>query len=142
MTIVWDNLDEVKRFIDLVGLTKLSKDEPEWGGLGFIITGNDVRKDEKTPTAESYTMHNSDYVIVTPYYKELSWLFRNTYRYVEQDTLSGGEYLEGFWAACTGFFLLHKSYKPKTLLFFVIDFLAAIEKERKQDREDKDDEKV
>ena len=128
MKIIWDNLDEVKQFIDLVGITKLCKNEREWGGLGFIITGNDVRKEEKNQTIESYTMHGSDYIIVTPCYKELSWLFRNTYQYVEQETLSACEYQEGFWAACTSFFLLHKSYKPKALLFFVLDFLMTIEK--------------
>lgn len=132
MKIVWDNLNEVKEFINLVGLTKLSKDQPEWGGLGLIITGNDVQKDGKIPAAESYTMHGSDYVIVTPYYKELSWLFKNTYQYVEKGTFSGNNYIEGFWIACTGFFLSHKNYKPKALLFFVIDFLASLEKRHNQ----------
>lgn len=139
MKIIWDNLDEVKHFIDMVGLTKLCKDEKEWGGLGFIITGKDIRKDQKLPAIESYTMHYSDYIIVTPYYKELSWLFRNTYMYVEKATISGSEYIEGFWAACTGFFLQHKSYKPKALLFFVLDYLSAMENQREQNFDGKED---
>lgn len=133
MRILWDSLEEVKDFINLVGLAKLCKDEEEWGGLGFIITGTDRWNGVEKATEESFTIHTSDYIIVTPYYRELSWLFRNTFRYVERKTLTGGEYAEGFWAACTGFFLMHKTYKPKTLLFFVIDFLAAIEKQNQQE---------
>lgn len=128
MRIIWDDLEEVKRFIDLVGLAKLCKDEKEWGGLGVNITGNDVRKDDKLPATESYTLHGPDYIIITPYYKELSWLFRNTYQYTEKGTLSGRDYQDGFWSACTIFFLQHKGFTPKNLLFFVIDFLANLEK--------------
>ena len=134
MQIIWDSLDEVKEFIDMVGLAKLCKDEEEWGGLGYIITGRDIRKDENTPTEKSYTIRDSDYIIVSPYYKELSWLFRNTYRYVEKGTLSSESYLDGFGAACKGFFLLHKTYKPKTLLFFILDFLASMENPAESDR--------
>ena len=105
-------------------------DEEEWGDLGFIISGRDLRGDGKSLTKESYTNHEVDYIVVTPHWKELSWLFRNTYQYVEKGTLSGGAYEEGFWAACTGFFLLNKEkpYQVKELLFFVLDFLVGMER--------------
>ncbi len=80
MKIIWDNLEEVKDFINLVGIAKLRKNEKEWGG------GIDWRKDGKTLAEESYTEHGPDYVIVTPYFRELSWLFRNTFRYTEKGT--------------------------------------------------------
>lgn len=134
MTIIWDNLEEVKDFIDLVNLEKLCANEEEWGGLGFIITGKDVKKDWKTVAEDSYTLHNNDYIIVTPCYKELSWLFRNTYNHVGEETLDGGQFLEGFWAACTGFFLMNNTYDARKLLFFVIDFLSAVEKQNRRER--------
>lgn len=128
MRIIWGNLSEVKKFIDMVDLDKLCKDEKEWGGVGVIITGRDIRKDGRSPSKESYTLHQSDYIIVTPCYKELSWLFRNTYRDVEGCGLEGVHYIQGFWAASTGFFLQHPKYKAKELLLFVVDFLEGVEK--------------
>ena len=125
-------------FINLVGLDKLCRNEQEWGGLGFIITGRDVRKDDKSPAQESYTVHGSDYIVVTPCYKELSWLFRNTYQYVEKGTITGGNFTNTFWAACTGFFLLHKTYKAKSLLFFVLNFLISVEKGERNSESDEE----
>ena len=136
MKIIWNNISEVKDFIDLVGLSKLCKNEKEWGGVGFIITGKDVKKDWETPTQESYTLRGSDLIVVTPYYKELSWLFRITHDYPTYGKLTSTDYLEGFWYACTGFFLKYaqKPYKAKELVSFVIDFLAGVEK-RKAEKE-------
>ena len=132
MKIIWDNLREVKKFIDLVGLKKLCKDEEEWGGLGFIITGRDVRGDGVSPANESYTLRGPDFVVVSPYWKELCWLFRNTFHYPEHSQyLTGSEYLEGFWLACTGFMIGRKNYSAKRLVDFVIDFLADLEARKK-----------
>ena len=136
MKIIWNSISEVKGFIDLVGLSKLCKNEKEWGGVGFIITGKDVKKDWETPTQESYTLRGSDFIVVTPYYKELSWLFRMTYEYPTYGKLTHGEYMEGFWIACKGFFLMNeqKPYKAKELVFFVIDFLAGMEERKSEEK--------
>ena len=135
MRIIWDNLREVKDFINLVGLEKLSRDEEEWGGKGFIITGRDVQNNSDKPAKEPYTLHGCDYVIVTPYWRELSWLFRMTFRYVEQERLSFRDYTESFWVASKGFFLMNreKEYTAEDLVFFVIDFLADIDDQVRQE---------
>lgn len=144
MTIIWDNLSEVRSFIDLVGLEKLSRNEKEWGGIGFIITGRDVQKKSDKLAKESYALHECDYVVVTPYWRELSWLFRMTYRYPEQGRLSHGEYEEGFWMACKCFFLMNreKKYTAKELVFFVIDFLAGIEHRVRQEAQRRETEET
>ena len=38
--------------------------------------------------------------------------------------------MEGFWAACTGFFLQHPSYKPEKAIEFVFNFLSGIEEQK------------
>ena len=128
MEIIWDNMKEVRNFMEAVDLKKISRDEQEWGGLGFIITGRDMRGDRESPAKESYTLYDRDHIVVTPYWKELSWVFRNVYRHPGK--LSYDTFMDGFWAACTGFFLQHPSYKPEKAIEFVFNFLSGIEEQK------------
>lgn len=51
------------------------QNEPEWGGAGLVITGDEGRK-------RYLAMHHpNDLVIVTPNWKNLSWLLRNIYHH-------------------------------------------------------------
>ena len=108
----------------MVGVNKLCKNEKEWNDFGFTITGRDEKTGDGKLTETSYTIKTPHYTIITPFYKELSWLFRNTCR--DYQKMSFETYEQSFWSACTCFFLTHKTFKPKTLLFYVIDFLSAV----------------
>ena len=129
MEIIWDSMKEVRNSMENVNLKKISQNEPEWGSLGFIITGRDLRGDGKSPATESYTLCDRDHIVVTPYWKELSWVFRNVYRHPGK--LAYDTFMEGFWAACTGFFLQHPSYKPEKAIEFIFNFLSGIEEQKR-----------
>ena len=129
MEIIWDSMKEVRNFMENVNLKKISQNEQEWCGLGFIITGRDIRGGGKSPVNESYTLCDLDHIVVTPYWKELSWVFRNVYRHPGK--LSYETFMEGFWAACTGFFLQHPSYKPEKAIEFIFNFLSGIEEQKR-----------
>jgi len=128
MKIVWDNLKEVQSFIDQVGLDRLSQNEKEWAGLGFIITGRDICMDSKSIAKRSYTIHNTNYIVVTPCWKELSWLFRNTCLYPEyKNNITYSQFQQCFWEACSAYIAKEKNYTAKELIAFVIRSLARLD---------------
>ena len=137
MKIIFNNLVEAKKFLDMVNLSKLCADEREWGCAGFIIRQDAAQKGSKEPSQKSYTRRSSDFLVITPHYKELSWLYRTLRDYFPVEKLSRRDFDMGFWAACTGFFAQHanKSFRAKTLLLFIINFFDNVDKDMRGDSE-------
>ena len=116
MKIIWDNLQEIKDFLSVVDISRFSKSDEMWGGLGVII-------DDRGPNRGSEVIIGPDTHIITPKAKELSWLFRNLYEFSLSGKLSASIFLEGFRTACIAFFIEHKDYEANDLLLYVIDFI-------------------
>ena len=140
MKIIWDSIYEVKRLIEIADLEKVREHESEhgWGSAGFIIRESDRKPGEKEvqkPVSDAY--HKSDYVIMTPCYKELSWLYRIMKDYPRYGVLKQGDFDEGFFWACKAFFLSHPKYEAKELLLFVVHFLGSIDEQTRNDRQDR-----
>ncbi len=123
MKIVWESLGEIKDFLELVNIEKLSNSEQNWGGLGYIIDDGKRSDCIVTEIGESKVINSGDKIIITPKSKELSWLFRNLYECTTYGILPSGILLDAFWAACLGFFINHQQYESKELLLFVIKFI-------------------
>ena len=143
MKIIWDSPYEVKHLLEIVDLEKVRESESEhgWGCGGFIIRENDGKQDEKAakkPVSDAY--HESDYVILTPCYKELSWLYRIMKDYPRYGALKQGDFDAGFFWACKGFFLSHPKYEAKELLLFVLNFLGSMDRRTKEEGKDRREE--
>lgn len=124
MKIIWDNIREIGEYMNWVGLKKLCSEEREWGGAGVIITsGVGYGHEKPVTTEESDAFHECDTMILTPYAKELSWLYRNILNYTFENDINMSLVNESLWASCKGFFSGHKQHTAKQLIAFVSDFI-------------------
>ena len=141
MKILFNSLSEIKEFILMVDLYQLCDKDPEWGGLGYIITDKEEYYEEKEVTIvtkphESRVYNNRDTVIVTPYYKQISWLFRTLYEFVnEKKELDVETFLTGFGVGCKGYFLINPNYYPQELMLFILDGLQRVLNSRSESKE-------
>ena len=135
MKIIFSDLVEVKEFLDMVNLSKLCANEREWGCAGFIIRQETAQKGSKEPSQKSYTHRAGDFLVITPHYKELTWLYKTLRDYFPVEKLSRSDFDMGFWAACTGFFAQHanKAFRAKPLLLFIINFFDNVDKDMRGD---------
>ena len=134
MRIIWDNISEIGKYMEKYGLEKICEDEREWGGRGYIIaSGGYLSKKEKISTEESKTSRGrGDTIIMTPYAKELSWLFRNLMDYEMEQTQSMRLVEECVWAASTAFFVEHKQYDAEQLVRYVYNFVCSVFRDEEQ----------
>ncbi len=132
MKIQFGSLKEIKEFILMVDIYQLCDKQPEWGGKGYIINDRYVDPDEKREIVvanpeESKVIHGYDQIIVTPYYKQLSWLFETLYHFVEYgNELSAGIFLDHFHVGCEGYFIMNPSNSAKELMVFILDGLKRV----------------
>ncbi len=133
MNIRFESLKEIKEFILMVDIYQLCDKQKEWGGKGYIITNRDYAaesKDEEEyyvmePCCSRVIKRSADVIIVTPYSKQLSWLFWTLYHFVEynNEELNAGVFLDGFRIACEGYFIINPDHSAKELMIFVLDSL-------------------
>lgn len=134
MKIIWDSLDEIRDFIQLVDITKLAQSEKNWGGLGYIIDNGERSDLVAIKAGASEVIAEQDIIIFSPKAKELSWLFRNLYEFSCSGKLSSKVLLDAFWVACKIYFMQHPVIESKSLLLFVIRFIADCSKEENQSK--------
>ena len=145
MEIRFDSLKEIKDFILMVDIYQLCECQEEWGGLGYIITNRDYDAESKkefvvTEPMESRVPKDTvDKAIITPYCKQISWLFKTLYDFVEYNKeLDPGSFLDGFCPLCKGYFLMNPEHSAKELMLFVIDGLKRIaDSNRTENSDDK-----
>lgn len=130
MEIRFRSLKEIKEFILMVDIYQWCDKQEEWGGKGYIIKDKYFDPDEKNKTVvtrpeESKVIHaGGDQIIITPYYKQLSWLFKTLHDYVMYgNQLSAGTFLSGFHIGCEGYFIMNPGHSAKELMIFVLDGL-------------------
>ena len=112
MKIQFDSLREIKEFILMVDIYHLCDKQEDWGGAGYIITDRCYDPKEKseiivTIPEESTVIHGDDYVIVTPYHKQVSWLFKTLFEFVGSHQLEAETLLDGFHVSCEGYFIIN-----------------------------------
>lgn len=89
MRIEFESLKEIKEFVLMVDIYHLCVKQEEWGGLGYIITDKYFDSESKTeeriaePRESRIIKRNGDWIILTPYSRQLSWLFAILSRFVE-----------------------------------------------------------
>ena len=140
MRIEWDSLDEIHDYMHRFGLRKICEKESEWGGHGLIITSGGGYGFEKAVSLpgesqafRDYGSHR-DYLIRTPYARELGWLYRSFLSFLEKRKTGIGLFNEAFYCASLGYFISHtKSYPAIRLLDFVFDFVADIYQKKPED---------
>lgn len=126
MKIIWESICEIGEYMNWVGLKKLCTNGKEWGGHGFIITsGVGYGYDKPVSTEESDAFRKVDTIILTPFAKELSWLYTNIEEYIMENHISC-DVIGAFWASCKGFFLGHKQYTAEQLIDFVTNFISGL----------------
>ncbi len=129
------SLKEIKEFILMVDIYQLCDKQEEWGGKGYIITNRIYDSEGKRETyvtepEESKVISRSgDKIIVTPYYRQLSWLFKTLYHFVEysNDQLGAGAFLKGFSVGCEGYFVMNPSHSAKELMLYVLDAIQRLQ---------------
>lgn len=128
MKIEFTSLYEIKEFILMVDLYQLCKDQDEWGGKGYRITNREYDREAKedltvTEPYQSKVLdlgHTID--IVTPYPKQISWLFKTLFHYVEYgNELDAGTFLDNFKILCKGYFIINRDYLPQELMLYILD---------------------
>lgn len=149
MEIKFNNLMEIKEFVLMIDLYQLCKDQEKWGGKGYIITDKDYNLESEeeftvTEPEQSKVYHRSaDEIIVTPYVKQLSWLFKTLYWLSNEnpDILDPHTLLGIFHVGCEGYFIMNPHHYPQELMLFVLDTLIRSENARhereRDEREDK-----
>lgn len=130
MKIIWDNIHEIGKYIRKFGLEKICEDEYEWGGRGYIIASGGYLSDKKKISSEESVSRpgagGGDTIIMTPYAKELSWLFRNLMNYAQENNKNVHLVEESVWVASAAFFVEHKQYNAEQLIEYVYDFVCNI----------------
>lgn len=127
MTVVFDGLYDIKEFILMIDIYQWCDKEAAWGGLGFNIQDwyLDTDRKEKAIVGESNESKVIKYgggcIIVTPYYKQLSWLFSVLRDFVEHDRLDSGVFLDGFRSRCEEYFRMSPDHSAKELMVFILE---------------------
>ncbi len=128
MRILFDGLYDMKEFILMVDIYQWCDKQEAWGGKGYIIQDWYINSDkEKNVIDESdqskVIWRNSDCVIVTPYYKQLSWLFHELHCYVGTGNLNASIFLRGFSACCEEYFKKTPDHSAKELMLAVLEYI-------------------
>ncbi len=132
MEIKFESLKEIKDYILMTDIYQLCESQKEWGGLGYIITNIESNREEKSivihePNESRVIKGPGDKAIITPYYKQLSWLFDTLYRFtMYNEELDPKSFLDGFCISCEGYFIINPEHNVKELMLFVIDGLKRI----------------
>ena len=127
MKIIFDGLYDIKEFILMVDIYQWCDKEKEWGGLGYNIQNwyNDDDRKEKVFISESdqskVIRYGGGCVIVTPYYKQISWLFNLLRLYAEDGGLETGVLLNGFSACCEEYFKKTPDHSAKELMLNILE---------------------
>lgn len=127
MKIIFDGLYDIKEFILMVDIYQWCDKEKEWGGLGYIIQNcyYDDDREKKiyiTESDQSKVIRNGrGCIIVTPYSKQISWLFNLLYLYVQDDGLDSGVLLDGFGACCEDYFKKTPDHSAKELMLNILE---------------------
>ncbi len=130
MEIKFDSLKEIKDYILMTDIYQLCEFHKEWGGHGYIITNRDYNKEAEkyeyiTEPKESKVLKSQgDKIVITPYYRQISWLFDTLYRFtMYNNELDPHSFLDGFCIICEGYFVINPEHSVKELMLFVIDGL-------------------
>jgi hypothetical protein len=136
MTIQFDGLWDVKEFMLMVDIYQWCDKQEPWGGKGYSI--QDCYTDEdwkekvyvKKSTQSKVIRHNGYCIIITPYYKMLSWLFDVLRHQVERGYLAPGILLSGFSVCCEEYFKKTPEHSAKELMLYVLENLQRINDEK------------
>lgn len=129
MKIEFDGLWDIKEFMLMVDIYQWCDKEEEWGGMGYNIRNWYMEEDrkEKITVKESTQSRVHRYdggcVVVTPYYKHLSWLFRELKHQVDEKYLNAGILLNGFSACCEEYFKNTPEHSAKELMLYLLENL-------------------
>ncbi len=127
MQITFDDLYDLKEFILMIDIYQFCDKQEAWGGLGYIIQNWYVDPDrkEKIVVDESdqsrVIRRSGDCVIVTPYYKMISWLFDVLRCYAEESDLDTGVFLGTFSKACEEYFQRTPDHSAKELMLNILE---------------------
>ncbi len=143
MQIRFNSLKEIKEFILMVDIYHLCDKQEPWGGRGYIVTDRYPDLESKkeiivTIPEKSKVIHrSSDQIIVTPYVKQLSWLFMVLQEHVEYGVLPADVLLNCFHSSCEGYFIMNPGHSAKELMIFVLDAFQRVIDADKEEGEEK-----
>lgn len=131
MKIEFEGLYDLKEFILMVDIYQFCDKEKAWGGLGYNIQNwyMDENRKEKVVVEDSDQSKVIHYgggcIIVTPYYKMVSWLFNELRKKVEDCNynLSSGVLLSGFSACCEEYFRSTPDHSAKELMVNILEHI-------------------
>lgn len=147
MRIEFDSLKEIKEFILMVDIYQWTDQERPWGGKGYIITDRyhhpeALEKEEGfimvSRPEDSRVIKQSDTVIVTPYVKQLSWLFKTLYFLTMEHKLDVLSFDTGFMVACEGYFIMNPGHSAKELMIYILDAIQRMEDANRARRSDEE----
>lgn len=137
MKIQFDGLWDVKEFMLMVDIYQWCDKEKAWGGKGYRIQNWYIDDDtkEKTAIEESdqskvIIPDNGDYVIITPYYKQLSWLFGVLHEFGKEGYLHTGVFLNGFHTCCDEYFKKNPDHSAKELMLYILENMQQMNDEK------------
>ena len=129
MTIQFDGLYDIKEFILMVDIYQVCDKVKPWGGLGYIVQdwyadekeGNRIQIEDSDQSKVIW--NDGDCIIVTPYYKQLSWLFETLRCISKEDYLDKGVFLNGFGTCCEELFSKSPDHSAKELMVYILEGL-------------------
>lgn len=136
MKIQFDGLWDVKEFMLMVDIYQWCDKQEAWGGKGFNIQNWYMDEDRKRkefvdePTGSKVIRYGGGCVIVTPYYKMLSWLFDTLRGLVEDGYLDAGVFLGGFSVCCEEYFKKTPEHSAKELMLYILENLQRVNDEK------------
>lgn len=137
MKIQFDGLWDVKEFMLMVDIYQWCDKEKAWEGKGYLVRNWYIDDDTK----EKITIEESnqskviisdrrDFMIITPYYKQLSWLFRVLHGFGKTGYLSTSVFLTGFHACCDEYFKKTPDHSAKELMLYILENIQQKNDER------------
>ena len=129
MRIIFDGLYDVKEFILMVDIYQWCDKEVKWEGLGYTIQNSYInyeRKEEiivRESDQSKVIRYGGGCVIVTPFYKQLSWLFNLLRGFVDEHLLRSDAFLDGFSDCCEEYFKKTPDHSAKELMVKILEYI-------------------
>ena len=142
MKVQFDGLWDVKEFMLMIDIYEWCDKQKEWGGKGFNIQNWYIDPDdkEKIVIEESVQSKVLKYCggcrVITPYYKQLSWLFSVLFDLTNKGYLDPGIFLNGFRICCEEYFKRTPEHSAKELMLYILENIQRMNDEKSENDEE------